>query len=154
MGLSRCWVGGGVCEGVCAGVCPGVCKGVCEGVCKGKGEGACESGFCEERDIVCGAVVGASSISIEFASSLLRFDARDKMVEAAGRGAWRGAGVGLGLAESLCASCAVSWAMRGVERVLVWASWERRAEGFCRVGGGFCRLALFGLLLLVVEEFV
>lgn len=95
--------------------------------------------FCEESEIVCGAVVGVSSISVEDlisvgmgSNSPLRLVERDKIVVEEGLGAGRGGG---GLAARRCASCAVSCAMRGVESVLVCASWERRAEGFCKLGG-------------------
>ena len=74
------------------------------------------------RDIVCSAVVGVSSISVADLMSVsagskspLRFAESDRMVVDGemGAGRWEG------LAESLCASCAVSWAMSGVERALV-----------------------------------
>lgn len=104
------------------------------------------------REIVCSAVVGVSSISEDDLMSIgigsnspLRLVERDKIVVDEGFGAGRG----VGLADSLCASCAVSCAMSGdADKVLVWANWERREEGFCELDALLKLFVIFVPVLL------
>lgn len=56
-----------------------------------------------------------------------------------------GVGRDVGFDDSRCASCAVSCVMSGVDKVLVWARWERAKWGIC---GGVLGETLFCCWLL------